>query len=199
MLQHLLQERFGLRVHREMLPVQGYRLAIAKGGSKLVSAKAPAQLPAPPKARGGAEEKGSRSPSTLRRLETDKDGFPIVPDGVNQAHNFATGQARVYYKASPVSALLDLVLAETGQPAVDVTGLTGTYDIRLDWVTQMRISGPPDVVERHQMLVPPKGGQREGEPFAAALRRQLGLELRADKIPLEVLIVDYAARTPTAN
>jgi uncharacterized protein (TIGR03435 family) len=59
------------------------------------------------------------------------------------------------------------------RPVVDFTGLTGRYDLTLDWV-------PTD-------------------PIFSALEEQLGLKLEARKMPLEVLIVDHADKVPSAN
>jgi uncharacterized protein (TIGR03435 family) len=55
------------------------------------------------------------------------------------------------------------------RPVVDFTGLTGRYDLTLDWA-------PTD-------------------PIFSALEEQLGLKLEARKMPLEVLIVDHATKT----
>ena len=59
------------------------------------------------------------------------------------------------------------------RPVVDFTGLTGRFDLTLDWV-------PTD-------------------PIFSALEEQLGLKLEARKMPLEVLIVDHADKVPAAN
>jgi uncharacterized protein (TIGR03435 family) len=59
------------------------------------------------------------------------------------------------------------------RPVVDFTGLTGRYDLTLDWA-------PTD-------------------PIFSALEEQLGLKLEARKMPLEVLIVDHADKVPSAN
>ncbi|HVV45653.1 MAG TPA: TIGR03435 family protein, partial [Bryobacteraceae bacterium] len=65
------------------------------------------------------------------------------------------------------------------RPVVDQTGLTGAYDITLDW----------------------KPGE-PGTPSASlftAIQQQLGLRLEARKIPLEVLVVDHAEKIPKGN
>jgi uncharacterized protein (TIGR03435 family) len=199
MLQDLLRERFGLRVHRQSQAVQGYRLTIAKGGSKLTPAKTSPKLTVPPKEGRGADT-GPRAPRMLAPLGKDRAGFPILPEGVTEAVNFETGQTRWAVRASPINALLGLVHAETGLPTLDSTGLDGTYDMRLEWVTQKRPSISPDVLDRRPELAKiVEPGERDGESFAAALKRQLGLDLRAERIPSVVLVVDYAIKVPAAN
>jgi uncharacterized protein (TIGR03435 family) len=59
------------------------------------------------------------------------------------------------------------------RPVVDLTGLTGRFDLTLDWV-------PTELI-------------------FSALEEQLGLKLEARKTPLEVLIVDHAAKTSRSD
>jgi uncharacterized protein (TIGR03435 family) len=64
---------------------------------------------------------------------------------------------------------------------VDFTGLTGTFDLTLDWNpnnTQSDATGPS---------------------IFTAVQEQFGLKLEPRKVPLEVLIVDHVNRVPTAN
>lgn len=68
------------------------------------------------------------------------------------------------------------------RPVVDFTGLTGRYDLTLDW-------SPIDKQTENAA----------GPSIFAAIEEQLGLRLEARKMPLEVLIVDHADRVPAAN
>lgn len=64
-------------------------------------------------------------------------------------------------------------------PVIDKTGLEGTFDIAID-------------------LRPEPGA----DPFTLwqrALREQLGLQLQARRGPIETLVIDQAASTPTGN
>ena len=61
------------------------------------------------------------------------------------------------------------------RPVIDYTGVTGRYDLTLDW------------------------SATDGPSIFAALEEQLGLRLEARKMPLEVLIVDHADKVPAAN
>jgi uncharacterized protein (TIGR03435 family) len=198
MLQHLLRERFGLRVHRQSQLIPGYRLTVAKGGLKLKPAQSAPKLIAPPK-EAPAADTGSHPPRMLTSLRVDSAGFPILPEGVTNGLDFETGKSRWAVRAAPIKALLDVVRAETNLPVLDSTGLDGTYDIRLEWVTQKRPSISPDMLERRPELAKMLQGERDGESFVAALKRQLGLDLRAEKIPSVVLVVDHAAKVPVAN
>jgi uncharacterized protein (TIGR03435 family) len=82
---------------------------------------------------------------------------------------------RVNARKCSVSALKDLVefVGDIGQ-GVDKTGLTGVYDFSLSW------------------------NEEDGPSLASALRDQLGLQLRAEKVPVVRFILD-SAQKPTPN
>jgi uncharacterized protein (TIGR03435 family) len=67
------------------------------------------------------------------------------------------------------------------RPVVNRTGLTGGYDVALEWRAD---------------LSDPNAG--DGVSFFDALKQQLGLKLTPGKAPVEVIVVDKIAR-PTEN
>lgn len=74
-----------------------------------------------------------------------------------------------------VSTLTDvLTFAGNSGPGVDKTGLTGVYDFTLSW------------------------NEEDGPSLASALRDQLGLQLRPEKVPVSRFVLD-SAQKPTAN
>ena len=70
------------------------------------------------------------------------------------------------------------------RPVIDVTGLKGTYDIRLEFAETRSAFGAPD--------------PQTPELFTA-LTEQLGLRLESRRGPVVVLVVDSALRQPTEN
>lgn len=67
-----------------------------------------------------------------------------------------------------------------GQPVVDKTGLTGTYDFTLSYA--------------------PANDPNSNLPdFFTALQEQLGLKLQPDKVPVDFLVVDHVDKIPTEN
>ena len=66
---------------------------------------------------------------------------------------------------------------ECDRVVVDRTGLTGEYDFKLDWAQDNGQGVPPDA-------------QYPG--LFTALREQLGLELKPDKAPVDVIVVKGA-------
>jgi uncharacterized protein (TIGR03435 family) len=69
----------------------------------------------------------------------------------------------------------------TGRPVVNETGLTGFYDVKLQWT--------PDAEPAETAT---------GPTLVTAIQEQLGLKLEAKKGPVEIVVVDRAER-PTEN
>jgi uncharacterized protein (TIGR03435 family) len=72
-------------------------------------------------------------------------------------------------------------------PVVNQTGLEGVFNIKLQWTPED--SRPPRPGEATAM---------EGPSIFTAIQEQLGLRLRGQKAPVEVLVIDHAER-PTEN
>ena len=76
--------------------------------------------------------------------------------------------------------LTDWLSSHMGQPVIDLTGLTGVYDYKLEWL--------PDHTT----------ADSDAPSIFTAVQEQLGLKLESTKRPVEVLVVDSAER-PSAN
>ena len=76
--------------------------------------------------------------------------------------------------ARPISALAASVGSAAGRVVIDRTGLSGLYDITLNYVSQPKADAPPGT--------PPD--------IFTAVREQLGLKLEPDRAPLKVLVID---------
>jgi uncharacterized protein (TIGR03435 family) len=76
-----------------------------------------------------------------------------------------------------------------GRPVVDETGLTGTFDAELTFIRDT----PPSVTV-------PTGNSPllDGMSYRDAIKQQLGLDLRSERGPVEVLVIDAIAR-PTPD
>ena len=68
------------------------------------------------------------------------------------------------------------------RPVVDLTGLKGTFDFKLDWVP----GAPTDDLAA-------------GATVFDALEKQLGLKLEERKQPMPVIFIDHIERVPTEN
>jgi uncharacterized protein (TIGR03435 family) len=160
MLQNLVIDRFKLKAHRYTEERPGYFLVLAKGGLKFKETSGDEELPRPRII--GPLGQGS---------------LPTLVKGKFSLKNFA-------------QFLSSASTANDGRPVVDMTGLTGIYDISL-----MLHQKPP---------IGPRGGGAAvsdmwDPPIGDALEDQLGLRLEsAAKIPLEYLAVDHIEK-PSEN
>lgn len=75
---------------------------------------------------------------------------------------------------------------------VDKTGLTGKYDLDVEWTFDESIvmQLPPDA--------PKPVSDRSGPSIFTALQEQLGLKVEAQKGPVQVFVVDRAEK-PSEN
>jgi uncharacterized protein (TIGR03435 family) len=110
MLRSLLVDRFQLKAHQETRELAVYELLADRGGSKLRVSED--QTPADP------------PPVTGERLPANA----TIPRGA-----FGFGSGSVDSRAVPLSRLTDFLRSRLGRPVVDKTGLTGLFDIRLQW------------------------------------------------------------------
>jgi uncharacterized protein (TIGR03435 family) len=78
-------------------------------------------------------------------------------------------------------------------PVLDMTGLQGFYNLKLDWVPESKGSS-----ERKDD-VPGVGASASGVTLLVALEEQLGLKLETRKAPIDILVVDDAQKAPSEN
>jgi uncharacterized protein (TIGR03435 family) len=168
MLQSLLADRFKLVIHREAREQSIYGLVVAKGGAKLKESVA--EPDEPDRAKG------------------------IVQTAAGDVVRLTAGPGGTLHAESPkftMTALTDLMRRFVDRPVMDMTGLTGEYQIAFDtsiW------SGYPGAA--------PRAPDSAADPDAALIFmsiQKLGLRLEARKANVEVIVVDSAEKTPTAN
>ena len=80
--------------------------------------------------------------------------------------------------ANSATLLAEELSKETGRNVVDKTGITGRYDLKLQWT-------PDDAAD-------------SGPSLFTALEEQLGLKLQPAKGPVQVLVIDHV-EMPSAN
>lgn len=94
------------------------------------------------------------------------------------------GVGRLSYNHMPMERFVLLLSRQMKQPVFDRTGLTGFYDIDLQWT--------PDDAQ-------PAADTAAKPDLFTAIQQQLGLKLQTSKEPVNVLVVDRAERVPIAN
>jgi uncharacterized protein (TIGR03435 family) len=111
----------------------------------------------------------------------------------------AEGIERIDVKGAAMSNLAGTLTALLGRPVVDSTGLTGRYDFVLEF-SRGETAGPRAGGGYHeppQMPAPPPGSDPSLSIYSSI--RQLGLKLEPRKLPLDLLVIDHAERTPAEN
>jgi uncharacterized protein (TIGR03435 family) len=111
MLQSLLEERFGLQVHRGTQTRQGFALVVGKDGPKLKPAEAPLTT----------EQRQERSAANAKRMEE-----------MRQERTPLTGFARLTMRSTTTEGLAASLVQFIEAPVVDETGLTGKYSVAIE-------------------------------------------------------------------
>jgi uncharacterized protein (TIGR03435 family) len=117
-----------------------------------------------------------------------RDGFSDVPGGLpaGAIHVESAGSVRrVTGGAMSLPEFANYLAAQTDGPVSDRTRLTGRYDIVFYYPFHPRQA--------------PTAGTTDGPDLASALREQLGLELRAQKVAIERLVIDHIDKIPSPN
>jgi uncharacterized protein (TIGR03435 family) len=168
MLQALVEDRFKLALHRETKQLPVYELTIANGNAKLL----------PSKNDNCTAYSADSPPPTAPAPGTIFCGFPrFASSGLNQTLNGA---------AISIAALAgNLSRWQLHRPILDRTGLTGTFDVHLEWTAD-----PPSGIADTDAS--------SGPSIFTALREQLGLKLQPAKGPVEVLVIDHVEK-PSSN
>ena len=152
MLQKLLEDRFKLRVHRESRTVQVYALELGKGNHKLQEATAAGRPPGCARVVTGGELIGAAA-----------DCFSVTTSQLAQQ---LQSLSPAYFREGPV---------------VDRTGLTGKFDLHLEWMLLSQIEAG-----------------MSGPTMYAAIEK-LGLILEKKRDTAEILVVDHCEQTPAEN
>lgn len=158
MLRALLAERFHLVAHWEHKTREIYALEVGRSGLKM---KESPQTPT-----DGAPTEGRCTRSLVERdtaILAATCTRMTSGDIALQVQTLAPG----YFRDGPV---------------VDVSGLKGVYDFRLEWISVIQA--------------------RAGEPgptMMDAVEQQLGLKLERRRQDVDVLVIDKVERTPDAN
>jgi uncharacterized protein (TIGR03435 family) len=175
MLQGLLADRFQLKISRDTKDLPIFALVVArkdgKPGPKLVEAK-----------EGACSQPDPSKPPTPPTPGQP----PVLPCG-----GMAMGRESLRGAGMAVSQLAPMLSRKLGRSVVDKTGLTGKYDISMEWTSDDAQGSPsqPD---------PAASPSDVDAPFFTALQEQLGLKLESQKGPVPVVVVDHAEK-PSEN
>ena len=182
MLQALLAERFGVKIHKETRVLPAFELTVAKGGPKLKEVEI-ARLPAMP-------EPGSAVSLPAPHLGSGL--WPLSSMPVGFAMTMSSGGLRIIRGNMTIEQLVNSLVSSLDRPVFDNTGLKGTYEIELSYLGD-EIGGGRDDAPRQLDANAPVATLFE------AVQQTLGLKLEARKSPVEMIVVESANRVPTEN
>lgn len=210
MLQALLIERFHLAAHLETKehPVLG--LTLAKGAGKLkeaAAAPAPLDLDAPLKP--GQQKIDSidgpliltRNPEGTTTYNMGTRGmFTLKVDGdTGTMHMTASGMTLKGF-----AMMLTSLGGGNGRPVVDMTGLTGNYELAVDFSLSDLVTSLHD--QGIDIPVRPGGGgggsdasTPGGDSTVTDALGKIGLKLDKSKAMVEQLVIDHVEKLPTEN
>ncbi len=210
MLQNFLQERFNLKLHHSTKEQPIYALMVAKNGLKLKeSVEDPNGPLAPdfPPGDGGGKAAQHADGDPLMRKGDPAAAPPATPRGAMRMM-FNNGRMKMVSGGQTMARFVDMLGTQVDRPVLDMTGLKGKYDISLEFAPDMALMQS----KMAALGAPPPGpGAGRGSPDAdspdgqnapgifTALQEQLGLRLDPSKGPVDILVIDGAEKTPTAN
>ena len=167
MLQNLLADRFKMTFHHGTKEMPVLNLLVAKNGPKFRESVLTEKV-------DSADEPAPVGP------QKDANGFPILPKRKGMSMSMTPDRATVRASETQMASLTAMLSGQLKQPVLDATGLTGRYDIALQWI-------PGDAPDN------------PGPTLFQALQEQLGLKLESKKSPIDILVIDHLEKIPTEN
>jgi uncharacterized protein (TIGR03435 family) len=190
MFQALLADRFQVKVHKDKKEFPVYALLLGKGPLNLK------ESPSDPDA-----DKESDVPKNSRNAATTSAGNGVSVNFGNGA-SFTLANNRFEARKLTMAMFAPNLERFADRRIVDMTGLTGHYDFAFDVMPEDYYA----MLLRSAVWVganlPPQARKALDDSSPAALGealQQIGLRLEARKAPLDVLVIDEALKTPTAN
>jgi uncharacterized protein (TIGR03435 family) len=177
MMRSLLADRFQMVAHFETHEAPVSAMVLAKPGKMGPGLK---RHPADDSCDEGADAASAKSAKS-------SEARPEVCGVLGRLPASAPGLFKISGRGISLTLLANSLPTQTGlatisRPVIDKTGLSGLYDVTLEWAGLLNDGAPNPA----------------GPSFQEALRDQLGLKLQQDKGPVELLVVDRIEH-PSAN
>ena len=184
MVRALLNDRFGLRIHRDKKEMPVYALLVGKPPLKLTERVVDPNAP---------------PPETVQVTGTGSAQGIAVNMGNGSSYTFAGGKfSAKKFNSSDIAAVLERF---TERPMVDLTELKGTYDFEFVVTPEETQTLMIRAAIAAGVQLPPQALQladNGGNPLEGAVE-QLGLKLDSRRMPIEIIIIDQIQKTPTDN
>jgi uncharacterized protein (TIGR03435 family) len=204
MLQALLTERFGMKVHRDSREDPIYALVVAKGGSKLQEALPDPETP--PEPAPGA----MTLPNGQGQVQINRNGGATVTTpgrGTTKMSMTPDGHMRLEASKMSMEDLAQALNPLVDHPVFDMTELKGNYqvalELSLDTMLAIARAQGMDVGALGARGAAPGGAPEASDPSGSssifASVQQLGLKLEPRKMQLDYVVVDHIEKSPTEN
>jgi uncharacterized protein (TIGR03435 family) len=155
MVRQLLIDRFKLVAREETRELPIYRLVLARDDRRLGANITPVTT--------DCSGDLARTEPCSRRMMSSRNAVEI--------------------RNQPITSLANLLEGITGRPVIESTGLSGTFDLTLNFTPDQQLAA---------------GIESEYPSLFTAIQEQLGLKLEAGREPMPVLVIDSIER-PTEN
>ena len=159
MLRNLLADRFKLVVHRELREMPAYALINAKADGTLGPQMRRSEI--------DCEAEAARAFAAKRGAPPGQK--PVVRCRIS------TNAGRIVGTGTTITELIRRLSAPLGRAVVDRTGLSGSFDLELQWS-------------------PDQAADTPGPSLFTAIQEQLGLKLESQRAPVEVLVIDSVSQ-----
>ena len=209
MLRTLLNERFGLRTRTEIRQAPVYVLTLARSDGRLGARLTPSApecvqqmqetqqrrndpAPAPQPERTPevqAREQADMRERMKRMMAGDLANAPRC--GTTMMGSRANGGTTYVSGGMEMSSLVSRLSSELSAPVLDQTGLSGRFDLTLEYLSERSFNGRPAGLD-------PNSTDPLPVPLIGALQQQLGLKLEKQIGPMPVVVID-AANRPTPD
>jgi uncharacterized protein (TIGR03435 family) len=176
MVQTLLADRFGVKTHKESREGPTYSLVVARGDGRLGPKLKPITIDC-------QEYIRSRIAAGQMVMATGRGDAPTCT-GV-------TSNRFIKMSGRPIAILATALAAQVARPVIDKTGLTGNFEINVEWSPNLAAPTPSDSALQTAAV-------DDGVSLFTALEEQLGLKLEPSRGAVDVLVIDHVER-PTAD
>jgi len=186
MLRALLKERFALVAHNETRELPLSYLVVARDDKKLGERLRPATVDcaALMAARAARARAGGPPPEPPAPPKPGE----VPPCGM------MGGMGRIAAGSMTMASLASLLASMLNRPVLDRTGLTGNFEMQMDYTPDQMPQLPPGATLPPGFAMP----SPDGPSLLTALQEQLGLKLESTRGPVEVLVIDSVSQ-PTPD
>ena len=153
MVRALLTERFALRTHDETRQAPVHVMTLARSDGRL----GPGLKPTSPECVSDFEQRKSGTvPARPPSIPFKGGEFPNTPTcGMTMMMGRANGGSTVLMGGMDLTSLVRQVSGEVSTPVVDKTGLSGLFDITLDFMSERQIAGRAPGLDPNGTDTPP--------------------------------------------